>query len=184
MSIPAARHLQPGDGWVECSCGRRHWGLLGAAGLLVFRFGANGVPEAAILQHRAPWSDQGGTWGVPGGAMAPGESPLDGALREAFEEAGILASSIEVLTTHVLDHGAWQYTTVIARAITAIDPRPTDAESMAVEWVQVADVDSLPLLPAFADAWPGLLKLARPHGSAATAGSRRTHRPGVSPDGS
>ena len=30
--------LRDGDGWVFCNCGYRHWGLHGAAGLLMVRF--------------------------------------------------------------------------------------------------------------------------------------------------
>ena len=26
-----------GDGWIECNCGGKHWGLHGAAGLLLVR---------------------------------------------------------------------------------------------------------------------------------------------------
>lgn len=155
------RHPQPGDGWVECACGSRHWGLAGAAGLLVIRFGADGSPQAAILQHRAPWSHQGGTWAVPGGALVPGETPVEGALREAAEEAGIASESVEVLHCEVLDHGTWRYTTVVGRESGRIDPRPTDAESLAVTWVPVADVATLPLLPDFAVAWPRLLEVAQ-----------------------
>jgi 8-oxo-dGTP diphosphatase len=29
-----------GDGWIECTCGSKHWGKFGAAGLLIFRDGA------------------------------------------------------------------------------------------------------------------------------------------------
>lgn len=155
------RHPQPGDGWVECPCGRRHWGLVGAAGLLVVRYADSGAPDSVVLQHRAPWSDQGDTWAVPGGALMPGESAVQGALREAAEEAGIVADAVRVLAEEVLDHRAWRYTTVIARAVGALDPRPTDAESLAVRWVPVAEVPTLPLLPAFARAWPRLV--ARAH---------------------
>src|SRR3712207_9520205 len=52
------------DGWVTCALGHRHWGRVGAAGLLVHRAGADG-PEL-LLQHRAVWSHHGGTWGTPG----------------------------------------------------------------------------------------------------------------------
>jgi len=37
-----------------------------------------------------------------------------------------------------------------------VEPSATDAESVEVRWVPVEDVDGLPLLPAFADAWPDL----------------------------
>ena len=150
------RHPQPGDGWVTCTCGRRHWGLHGAAGLLLVRRHADGRVRDVVLQHRALWSDQGGTWGVPGGARAPDETAVEAALREAAEEAGIDPGPVRVLGTDVLDHGPWSYTTVLAEAAGALDPRPTDAESIEIRWVDADDVTALPLLPAFAAAWPHL----------------------------
>lgn len=157
---PAApRAPQPGDGWVHCACGRRHWGLHGAAGLLLAARGEDGLAARVVLQHRAPWSDQGGTWGVPGGAIGPEESAVQGALRESAEEAGIPPEAVRVIAEHVEDHGPWSYTTVLAELAdpaTAPDPRPTDAESLDVRWVDVDRVAGLPLLPAFAAAWPQL----------------------------
>ena len=41
------RTPQPGDGWVECACGRRHWGLSGAAGLLLVAGQAAATTEAS-----------------------------------------------------------------------------------------------------------------------------------------
>jgi 8-oxo-dGTP diphosphatase len=113
-----------------------------------------------VLQHRALWSDQGGTWGLPGGALAVGESPLEGALREASEEAGIDPTGVEVVDTFVMSHPDWSYTTVIGRATGPQNPRPTDHESEAIAWVPAAQVDNRPLLPAFADAWPTLRAIA------------------------
>ncbi|SDS72618.1 ADP-ribose pyrophosphatase YjhB, NUDIX family [Paraoerskovia marina] len=160
MSSPPvpARAPQPGDGWVQCSCGRRHWGLHGAAGILVARRDATGVPRDVVLQHRALWSDQGGTWGIPGGAVGPDETAVEGALREAGEEAGLSPADLRVLSTSVLDHGDWSYTTVLCdvRAGAAPEPRATDAESIAVRWVPLDAVDAFPLHPAFAAAWPSL----------------------------
>ncbi|MBD5787073.1 NUDIX hydrolase [Cellulosimicrobium terreum] len=155
------RHLQPGDGWVECDCGRRHWGLHGAAGLLLGRRDAQGKVRDVVLQHRAPWSDQGGTWGVPGGAVGPDETPVEGALREAHEEAGIDPATVHVLAERVLDHGPWRYTTVVADLAAGADlePRATDAESVEVRWVGLDEVAGLDLLPAFAEAWPELRAL-------------------------
>ncbi|ROS76969.1 NUDIX hydrolase [Cellulomonas sp. PhB143] len=165
---PLPRHRQPGDGWVECACGQRHWGLFGAAGLLLAGHdprasGPSDAPEGArathvVLQHRATWSHHGGTWGIPGGARAPHESAVDAALRESGEEAGIAPASVRVLETSVLDHGTWSYTTVLAEVAPGarVDPRPTDAESLDVRWVALDDVARLPLLPAFGAAWPVL----------------------------
>jgi len=156
---PGPFHRHPGDGWVECSQGHRHWGLHGAAGLLLARRAHGGALDAVVLQHRALWSDQGGTWGFPGGALAPGESAERGALREASEEAGIPAASVRLLTAVVLDHGGWTYTTVLAEALTTFRPAATDAESVEVAWVRLDDVHRLPLLPAFGQAWPHLRAL-------------------------
>ncbi|WP_309232736.1 NUDIX hydrolase [Actinotalea sp. JY-7885] len=142
---------------MQCACGRRHWGTHGAAGLLLHR--SAGGRTQVVLQHRALWSDHGGTWALPGGALAPGETPEQGAVREAAEEAGIDPAALEIHDAVVLDHGPWRYTTVVARATGPHDVRPTDAESLEVAWVDVDAVADRPLLPAFAGAWPGLRAL-------------------------
>ena len=54
-----------------------------------------------LLQHRAPWSHQGGTWGLPGGARDSHETPEQAAVREAHEEAGLPADLLTVRTTVV-----------------------------------------------------------------------------------
>lgn len=153
---PSGLHHRPGDAWVECACGARHWGLHGAAGLLLFRPARGDGSAAVVLQHRALWSDAGGTWGIPGGALGPDEPATEGALREAAEEAGIDPLGVEVLSTTRLDHVTWSYTTVVARATGHQDPRPTDAESLEIAWVTLDEVDRRPLHHAFAAAWPDL----------------------------
>ncbi len=164
----------PGDAWLTCTCGNRHWGVHGAAGLLLARQAPGAAPRGApgaqaptpdaptvqvLLQHRALWSDQGGTWGVPGGALRPGEDPVAGALRESEEEAGVDPAGVCVDGSHVLDHGVWRYTTVVGWVSGPQHPRPTDRESLEIAWVGVSAVPELPLLPAFAAAWPSLRRL-------------------------
>lgn len=151
----------PGDGWVECTCGSRHWGLHGAAGLLLVRRGdvlGATEPSAVVLQHRALWSDQGGTWGIPGGAIGPDETPVEGALREAQEEAGIDPAHVRMRGEFRIDHGPWGYTTVLAELTpgASTEVRPTDPESLEIAWVALQDVTARELLPAFAAAWPTL----------------------------
>jgi 8-oxo-dGTP diphosphatase len=66
-----------GDGWIQCDCAGKHWGLFGAAGLILIR------DQSILMQHRAPWVHNGDTWGIPGGARDSHETPLEAALREA-----------------------------------------------------------------------------------------------------
>lgn len=144
-----------GDGWVFDPDGARYWGRHGAAGLLLCSRNADGV--AVLLQHRAVWSHQGGTWGLPGGARDSHESAEDAAIREAEEEAGIDREVIEVLESQVTHEAVsgWTYTTVLARV-----PEPVatvaNGESAELRWVPARDVDELPLHPGFGSAWPTL----------------------------
>ncbi len=151
---------QPGDGWVTCACGQKHWGLYGAAGLLVWR--AVEGRHQVVLQHRAQWTHHGGTWGVPGGALTDTESAVDGAVREAVEEAGLIASAVRVRADRVLEHPDWSYTTVVAEAVGPWEPTVTDPESHEVRWIDLAALDDdHPLLPAFRDALPELRTMLR-----------------------
>lgn len=140
----------PGDAWVEGEQGK-FWGKFGSAGLLVFDSG-----RGVLLQHRAIWSHHGGTWGLPGGALHYGESAVDGALREAWEEAGVPRLNVELLFTSVYDVGYWSYTTVAVEAVVPFEPIISDPESLALEWVPLGKVSALPLHPGFGTAWPGL----------------------------
>ena len=207
-----------GDGWTRCAAGHRHWGLNGAAGLLLRdtdptqpadlgagpRRGAAGSPagtgnspagaaardagtvgqgadpvdqgarrgagalsagpgavvtggrDRVVLQHRAWWSHQGGTWGVPGGARDSAETAVEAALRETAEEANIPPAAVRPYGELIDDHGGWSYTTVLGRPVGPVDPEPIGGESEDVRWVDVAAVDALPLHPGFAAAWPRL----------------------------
>ena len=149
--LPPIGERDPGDAWVEGPDGQRFWGRFGAAGLLVWD------PAVGILlQHRVAWSHFGDTWGVPGGARKLGESAEVAALREASEEARVPGDVLRVLHTSILDLGFWSYTTVIAQALKPFDAVVADRESNELRWVQLDEVESLPLHPGFATAWPEL----------------------------
>ncbi|MEU2203024.1 NUDIX hydrolase [Microbacterium oleivorans] len=133
---------------------RRH-----AAGLLVHD------GRRVLLQLRSERVEHGATWSIPGGALERGEHVVDGAIREAEEEAGIRWPDIELRGgVHVADlgHGR-RFTTVLAR------PRgdtsgwplvgPASWEVDRHEWVAIGDVLSRRLHPGFAAAWPSLREL-------------------------
>jgi len=148
-----------GDGWVRCERGHRHWGRFGAAGLLVRDRDTAG--DRVLLQHRALWSHEGGTWGLPGGARDSHESAVATALREATEEAGVAPAAVRPTGLLVDDHGGWSYTTTIAEWAGSVEsqpsgPQPAGGETIELRWVDVGHVDQLPLHPGFAGTWPRL----------------------------
>lgn len=145
-----------GDGWSLSPDGSRQWGRHGAAGLLL-RAPADGHRSVVLLQHRAPWSHQGGTWALPGGARDSDETTIEAAMREASEEAGIDPALLLVRGERVTASavGGWTYTTVVADA-----PRQLattgNLESAELRWVPEDEVDRLPLHPGFASSWHAL----------------------------
>lgn len=144
-----------GDGWVQCRCGKKHWGLNGAAGLLLVREGS------ILLQHRAEWVHNGDTWGIPGGARDSHESVIEAAVREAIEETGIESDLMTPLHVHTDDHLDWRYDTVIASADPELFPHLMNEESQELRWVRLEDIDSLLLHPSFAKSWPTVLEIIR-----------------------
>lgn len=149
-----------GNGWVQCACGGKHWGRHGAAGLLARRPGDRG-PQV-LLQLRAPWTHEGGTWGLPGGARDSHETVVEAATREAREETRLDVSALVELARHVDDHGPWSYTYVVVEAPAGTRASVANPESDAVEWVDLDRVEQLPLHPALAVRWPVLRSLLEP----------------------
>ncbi|MGW6425948.1 NUDIX hydrolase [Nocardia sp. NPDC055053] len=145
-----------GDGWSNSPGGVRHWGKYGAAGLLL-RAPLPRGGSAVLLQHRAPWSHQGGTWAIPGGARDSHESAEHAAVREAWEEAGITADLLRVRAERLTmtAPSGWTYTTVVADAESPL-ATVANKESSELVWVPEDEVTDLPLHPGFALAWIAL----------------------------
>ena len=160
--------------------GAHYWGRYGAAGLLLRAPLPDGTP-AVLLQHRAPWSHQGGTWGLPGGARDSHETPEETAVREAHEEAGLPGELLvgagdgghrrgfrdrrDPLDLH---HGRRRRGELLHTV--------PNRESAEMRWVAEDEVAELPLHPGFAASWqrlrtaPALVPLG--HGD-----ERRQHLP-------
>lgn len=143
-----------GNGWNDGPEGQKVWGKYGAAGLLLVAEG-----KYVLLQHRAEWTNQGGTWALPGGARDSHETAAEAAVREAIEETEIDPSAVAVEGEKVTagpGPTGWTYTTVLARCEKRLSTT-ANAESLELRWVPLGDVDKLPLLPAFGASWPDLL---------------------------
>lgn len=128
---------------------RRHIGtdllLMPAVGAVVFD-----QHGQVLLQQRA----DNGRWSAPAGGMDPDESPAEAAVREVWEETGILAEPVRVLgvyggpnfyNTHPNgDQTASVFTVFECRALTG-PPTPDGIESVDARFFPVAE--ALAMLP-------------------------------------
>jgi 8-oxo-dGTP diphosphatase len=142
--------------FVSCSCGRRHWGQRGAAGLLLTDAARTGV----VLQLRSARVHHGGTWALMGGAIERGEDPASAALREAHEEARLDAATVTVKQTIPgTRHPEWSYTYVLAEAVRPEEPVLPGGSTWEAErtlWVDLDDVPGLDLHVSLEQDWPAL----------------------------
>lgn len=151
--------LGDGNGWVIGPHGEKYWGKFGAAGLFLQ------AGDAILMQHRAAWTAQGDTWGIPGGARDSHETASEAALRETVEECGIAPDRVrpleEVITFEV---PGWAYTTVMARTDDGTQlPVTANEESEELRWVPLGALRELPLHPGFAAALDHLIGHTEPH---------------------
>ncbi|MFV2198984.1 ADP-ribosyltransferase [Nocardiopsis sp. LOL_012] len=153
---PPAHSDGSGDGWVTLPDGIRQWGRYGAAGLLLHSTAPDGTAHV-LLQRRADWTDEGGTWGVPGGARDRDETYPQTALREFNEEvAGLGYTPLAEPVPHEQVLPGWKYETHLSYILGMPDLAPRDGESHELRWIAVDRVDFLDLHPGFRAAWEPL----------------------------
>ena len=148
--------LGDGNGWVRTPDGQQRWGLHGAAGLFLLAGGR------VLMQHRAAWTAQGDTWGIPGGARDSHETATEAALRETVEECAVDTALITVHRELITaDLEGWSYTTVLASA-----PQPlavqANEESEELRWVPLDELGALELHPGFAASLPQVIAALGP----------------------
>lgn len=136
--------------WSICKLGHVHSGSAGAAGIFFRHVPQQGEHEY-LLQLRSGAVDYPHTWGIPGGAIRPGETPEVTAKREAEEEIGPLPP--HRLTGEQIQDcgGGWSF-----HMITADVASPFDAlcgkETDATGWFTKGGMHDLTLHPGLA-AW-------------------------------
>ncbi|MFI0451657.1 NUDIX domain-containing protein [Actinomadura sp. 6N118] len=144
-----------GDGWGRCELGHTHWGRYGAAGLLPFHRGSDGVVRV-LLQQRAWWGLGGGTWGMFGGARHSHEDAVTAALRETSEECTLDTRVVRVHGVSTEDHGGWDFVSVVGSVPRMVAVRPASMETRKAAWVPVEEVTGKRLFEPFARSWPRL----------------------------
>lgn len=121
-------------------CGWRWYANpLPAAAVLVERPSPGG--DAAILLLRRAVEPGYGDWDLPAGYLEAHESPEQGALREAREEAGFeveLLALVGVYTSHPANAVSTVY---LARMRDPDAPVVLDHESSAFAWVERSEID-------------------------------------------
>ncbi|MCP2015691.1 mutator protein MutT [Deinococcus sp. HSC-46F16] len=88
-------------------------------------------------------------WGLPGGIVDPGETPLGAAVREAREEVGVEVALEGVVGAYLLQGGGWPdiQAYVFAGRVLAGEPRlAAPQELSALAWCPLGEWPS-PLLP-------------------------------------
>ena len=111
--------------------------MVRAAGGIVWRAAPGGGPEI-VLVHRDRYDD----WTFPKGKLDPGETWEQAAVREVFEETGIVpVLGPEVASTEYVDSkGRPKQARYWAMAVAADTGFAPDDEISAREWVHVDDV--------------------------------------------
>ena len=105
---------------------------------------------------------EGGNWSCAGGALDQGETPYEGALREASEEVGAIPGDARLLGEFVFEPATdWKYTTVVVEVDEPFG-ESMNFETDAVDWFPLDHVEQLPLHFGFAAAWPQLREIIEP----------------------
>jgi 8-oxo-dGTP pyrophosphatase MutT (NUDIX family) len=91
-----------------------------------------------------------GYWGLPGGIIDPGEEPADAAVREVYEETGVIAvpeALVAVTVSGVVTYpngDVVQYLEVLFRCrVAGGTARVNDSESVEVSWHGLANLPDL-----------------------------------------
>ncbi|MAZ56844.1 hypothetical protein CL653_03565 [bacterium] len=87
-----------------------YWGAQGA-GLIYMAIST----KRFLLCKRSRLVEQPGTWGGWGGAIDPGEDPVQAAIREAEEETGVDADMVNIIPLYeFVDPGKFKYYNYLA----------------------------------------------------------------------
>jgi 8-oxo-dGTP pyrophosphatase MutT (NUDIX family) len=98
-----------------------------------------------ILKDRPAW--QAGKYNLPGGKIEPGETPVQAAHRELFEETGYKTFTPNHMKEvgRMIDNGSIIYC-MVAVIDDAARPKPQEGETEKLEWVDWREIVNSPRL--------------------------------------
>ncbi|WP_448628789.1 NUDIX hydrolase [Geodermatophilus sp. URMC 64] len=105
-----------------------------------------GAPSLLLTRRAARLRGHAGQWALPGGRLNPGETAVEGALRETQEEVGLEIGAdavLGVLDDYVTRSG-YVMTPVVCWAGEVGELTPAEAEVAEVHQVPLADLDVEP----------------------------------------
>jgi 8-oxo-dGTP diphosphatase len=97
------------------------------------------VKDGALLLARRRVTEGSLSWQFPSGAIEPGETPEDAAVRETFEETGLVVAARRILGERV--HPATKRQMFYVEADAIAGAALADEEELdAVEWVKLNEI--------------------------------------------
>jgi predicted NUDIX family NTP pyrophosphohydrolase len=106
-----------------------------SAGVLLYRYGADGLPEVLLGHMGGPfWARKdAGAWSIPKGEYGEGEEPLDVARREFAEELGSPLPATELAELGTVRQSGGKQVTAWAAA-GDLDPATAVSNTFSIEW--------------------------------------------------
>jgi|TARA_R110000824_G_scaffold270486_2_gene458974 8-oxo-dGTP diphosphatase len=133
--------------WIN-SVGKSHKRNLGGSMVLVL----DGTNQLLILKRPNWVSWAPGKWGLPGGAIEEGETPMQGAIRETMEETTLAVHNLKNVTLP-LDKGLHPFYTRSYTGQVVID-----AEHEEWVWVGRQEIEKYDLAPNILPMYDWVLK--------------------------
>lgn len=99
---------------------------------------------------RAPHISQGNTWCIPGGKLEKDETPIEGVIREIYEEVGVTIIQENLIYLGKLQIRRAEIDYLFHIFVNAFDVKPLINlcfdESTEARWLTIEEIEKLPLI--------------------------------------
>jgi 8-oxo-dGTP diphosphatase len=104
-------------------------------------FNADG--QLLVLRRHDDDEHRPGLWDLPGGQVDIGEDPQSAAIREAFEETGLLITNLRPVHVASRIHGDCQVIKTVFKTVDYDNAIVLSDEHSEARWMQLAEFDTL-----------------------------------------